>query len=1022
MRYIVPVVLASLAWQAHGYAEAAGPVVEIEKATGIDRGVALIIGDTALAVQFAKRGHWLVHLAVRDAQRVSTIRDALVAESLMGRVHVTVLAADAQLPHPDRFINLIVADLTKLTKAAILKKEMHRVLAVRGAMWLRDNNKWSSQQAPEDPKIDGWYSRWYDASGNCVSHDRVVGFPVAVQWQHGPAMEDGTADGKIVRVADGRVIYLSARKGELICRDAGNGTLLWNRYVGLQQNADMIINSGRVYLWHDTEARPTGDAKRLSERGVLCAFDLKTGELAKQYTSGLTAGGAMAIEWQEADDRGKPRTRRRSPVPWFTVNNDVVIQAYANSLLVLDRKTGSKRWQHKCADHLTWFSPVASGDRVVAYEVARPARRSRHDGSSDAPAITAFSLSSGGRLWRAEGLHRKHKIKDKARSYIGRAGVKPLSLVGDRLLVQTASYQFRQGGSIALLDAKTGKEKWYRRFEPKERYTHGSYRAVLRGDEVVLMCGLGIARFSAADGKLIEEIEPPRERRQARRNAACTASRATDTLLIANAYLYLGDDGKPRTNFGARGQCGQGVVPANGLIYVLPTACDCGDYTRGYQALASKTPGITVHDTQRLIRGKAKASTISKEAVAWRHFLGSSTRQSCTGIALPKTLREIWRRGVGNERPDAVVLDRKQSERWLGALSAPTADRRVVVVSLPEHHEVVAIDIASGKVRWRKATLGKVDTPPTLSSGLAVYGSEGGFVTARSLDNGALVWQFQAAPTDGLVMHHGHFASTHPLPGTVLVLGDRVIALAGHHTDLGGLHAWVLDLRSGKILAKRILDAQRASIINNGVLVADHNQVGFWLGGNKSSVHLSLELKDLPAEKETSSPPLRFDRNGTRVRFRTADGRGGSTHGWKQAMQATAGGLRAHRVAIDGAAAYGLQDPTSRMRHKVNVASSNTLVAMRGTWREKKQIWATSQKALGNPESLSALIKAGDRLYLGGGLRDGSSGFVMVVDATSGSVLARHELPARVTECGIAAADGKLLVCCEDGTVICFGR
>ena len=86
----------------------------------------------------------------------------------------------------------------------------------------------------------------------------------------------------------------------------------------------------------------------------------------------------------------------------------------------------------------------------------------------------------------------------------------------------------------------------------------------------------------------------------------------------------------------------------------------------------------------------------------------------------------------------------------------------------------------------------------------------------------------------------------------------------------------------------------------------------------------------------------------------------------------------------------------------------------------KAPAWTASCRALGTKESYGALLRAGDRLYLGGGARDGSAGFVQVLDAT-GKLLAEHALPARVVECGLAVAGGRLFVTCEDGTVVCLG-
>lgn len=158
-----------------------------------------------------------------------------------------------------------------------------------------------------------------------------------------------------------------------------------------------------------------------------------------------------------------------------------------------------------------------------------------------------------------------------------------------------------------MLAADSGGELWHRDFQPGELYTQGSQRAILRGDEVVILDGLGARKYHSRTGEAIGEplTLPKGHKRQARRNGACTASRATVNWLICNAYLYVGSDGRVADCFGARGACGQGVVPANGLMYVNPTPCDCGDYTRGYEAMSSQLPGEPIANTDRLVHGPA---------------------------------------------------------------------------------------------------------------------------------------------------------------------------------------------------------------------------------------------------------------------------------------------------------------------------------------------------------------------------------------------------------------------------------
>ena len=163
-------------------------------------------------------------------------------------------------------------------------------------------------QPPE--KLDDWTHRFYDASGNCVSRDTLAGVPRAVQWQHGPALEDGTADGKVPRVADGRFVAFDGLSGELVCRDASNGSLLWRRFIGSPQNADLAIVGGQIYLYHDPQAEPIAD-RRYVESGPLVAIDLATGELTKTYDEALRAG--TAVGRRDGAPRGRSAIREIQP-------------------------------------------------------------------------------------------------------------------------------------------------------------------------------------------------------------------------------------------------------------------------------------------------------------------------------------------------------------------------------------------------------------------------------------------------------------------------------------------------------------------------------------------------------------------------------------------------------------------------------------------------------------------------------------------------------------------------------------
>jgi hypothetical protein len=162
-----------------------------------------------------------------------------------------------------------------------------------------------------------------------------------------------------------------------------------------------------------------------------------------------------------------------------------------------------------------------------------------------------------------------------------------------------------------------------------------------------------------------------------------------------------------------------------------------------------------------------------------------------------------------------------------------------------------------------------------------------------------------------------------------------------------------------------------------------------------------------------------LDRRAALVRF-SHNQRGGSTHGWKAKM--TSGPVSAFRVARDGPMAYALDDPTDEARQH------NTQVILRAQRadavrydQKSEPVWTKRSIDLGKKESYTALIKAGDRLYLGGGSRDGSKGFVQTVAAADGKLLQEIELPAQVSPCGLVAAGGRLFASCLDGSLVCLG-
>jgi outer membrane protein assembly factor BamB len=504
----------------------------------------------------------------------------------------------------------------------------------------------------------------------------------------------------------------------------------------------------------------------------------------------------------------------------------------------------------------------------------------------------------------------------------------------------------------------------------------------------------------------------------------CSGSRCTVNWLMANGLCYWDLDGKlVTTTWAARSACGTGVFPAYGMVFALPTGCDCATYSRGYLGLSCTRLPEPVPDDRRLVKGPAfaKVNALPSGVDDWPVFLHDPQRTSAAPSNLPAKLREVWSVKAARRPSGAVADDRRLSENYIGPLSAPVVAAGTVLVARSEQHQVAALDLASGKERWSFTTGGIIDSPPTIYQGLALFGAHDGHVYALRLADGELVWRFLAAPVERKAILHGQLSSAFPVHGSLVVLNGKLIATAGFHSDLGGIHAWALDPSTGSVVGKTHYkgsqDGQRPAL--NDILAADAVGAAGWLGFDAGFTSAGEVVKggkktSIPADKR---PVVTFDRNGAFVRF-PHDFRGGSTHGWKGAMADDAG--QAHRLCIADGMTFALSDPREADRHPVR---SDLVAVVRAIKSDPKApVWTASCKALGTKESYGAILRAGDRIYLGGGKRDGTAGFIQVLDAATGKLLAEHALPGRVAECGIAAAGGRLFASCEDGTLVCLGE
>jgi outer membrane protein assembly factor BamB len=461
------------------------------------------------------------------------------------------------------------------------------------------------------------------------------------------------------------------------------------------------------------------------------------------------------------------------------------------------------------------------------------------------------------------------------------------------------------------------------------------------------------------------------------------------------------------------------MMPANGLQYVPPHPCVCyiEEKINGMLALAPAAEGDDAGpppaptDPSRLSRGPAYDASIRnpkseiRNDEEWPAFRHDGRRTGSVATVVPDGAAERWR----------VALGRR--------VSPPVAVRDRVFAALVDEHEVVCLDARDGRVLWRFAAGGRIDSPPTIDGAAVFFGSADGCAYRLRASDGALAWRFRAAPERRLIGVRGQLESAWPVHGSVLVMDGRVVLAAGRSSHLdGGIHLYVLDAATGEVRHHRRLEGPRytsADVDENyalpmgaltGILISDG-----------STIYMHGEAFDAELKPAKGRPDLRpaagflddayFKRTPWRFEGVNEWGRlivHDSRSVYYVRMFDSLEGLNPDVYFTPGAAGY-------------------LLFAREAGGKERG--WSGRV-----PVRIRAMVAARDRLFVAGppdvvdpkdplGAFEGrKGGRLYVVDSATGEKLAEHALPHPPVFNGMAAARGRLYVAGEDGSLACFGK
>lgn len=282
------------------------------------------------------------------------------------------------------------------------------------------------------------------------------------------------------------------------------------------------------------------------------------------------------------------------------------------------------------------------------------------------------------------------------------------------------------------------------------------------------------------------------------RGLHCAAPVATEKFLIAPELEFTNlETGVQNRSRMVKSACRIAFVPANGLLYTFPVQCECFPMLRGYIGLA-QSYGVELK-TPRLV---ASAASVAKETRAdeWPMYRHDAYRSGATPAALRgATVKPIWEAQIATAPTGLLAQDWKDNPYLKGIITQPVAAGGLVLLAVPDLHTLVAVDAKSGQRRWSFIAGGRIDTPPAIQDGQAIFGAHDGAVYSLSLASGELNWKFRAAPQEARIMIHGQMESVWPVAGSVLADNGRVYFAAGRHpASDGGVHVYALSARNGE--------------------------------------------------------------------------------------------------------------------------------------------------------------------------------------------------------------------------------
>jgi outer membrane protein assembly factor BamB len=412
------------------------------------------------------------------------------------------------------------------------------------------------------------------------------------------------------------------------------------------------------------------------------------------------------------------------------------------------------------------------------------------------------------------------------------------------------------------------------------------------------------------------------------------------------------------------------------------------------------------------------ARPMAARAGDWPLWRYDAMRSAASPHPLPPDLKLHWVRQLPRLTP--CWLD--QPKMHFDAAYEPIVAGQRLFIGSSHSNSVTAYDTRTGEEAWVYFANAPVRFAPLAWRDKLFFACDDGYLYCLKASDGVLAWRFRGGPSDRTILGNERLISMWPARGAPVIADDKIYFAAGIWPFMGiFLHA--LDAESGRLLWTNDGDGS--------IYIKQPHNADSFAGVAPQGPLVAIGPKLLiPGGR---SVPACYDRaTGKMLYYQLADN---AKRGGGSSVSAV------DQLLLNGGAAFDLAnesylgpigelvtfsndrlyDYRNREVRALDLKSSS--VALQDTVDRKGAAVKTSKwtiKDIGKTETptLTALIKAGPRLYAGTSNRLLTLGLPGTDNSTTSST---WEAEIEGTPVSLVAADDRLFAVTLEGSVYCFG-